>query len=242
MTNINKCGVLTRTATAIVVIGSMFLTSCVSTAVDPANMTSSEIALRQRQTEDIRIAQGVVTGAAVGAAGGALIAALAGGDGRAIARGAIAGGLVGGVVGGVDANNVNQATRVESGQQDRYRQVIANADRAIAHYRRTNATAASLVSSENTRVARLNAEFRSGKIDKAGYRRKMANAKSNVAILDSQISRADRDISDLRSEGRSGPTAGKIAELQAEKSRLQHQRDALKVAYSRVTDEIDLNV
>lgn len=231
---------VSRVAIAPMLVASLFLTSCVSTAIDPANMSPAEIALRQQQTEDIRIVQGVATGAIVGAAGGALLAAVTGGDSRAVTRGAIIGGMVGGVAGGVDANNVNRGARSQSSQQAQYRATIESANKAIAFYRRSNSTASSLVSSENSRVSRLNADFQAGRIDRASYRRQLANAGGNVAILDSRIGRAERDISALRSSG--APASSQIAALQAEKRRLQNQRDALKKAYSRVPDEINLAV
>lgn len=232
-----------RKLVAPILICALLATSCATTSGDPSTMTSAEIALRQKQNEDIRIAQGVATGAALGAAGGALIAALAGGDGRSIARGAIAGGVIGGVAGGIDANNVNQNARAEAGQQDRYRSIIANADHNIAHYRRMNGVTSQLISEENSRIARLNGDYRSGKVDKAEYRRKLSGASGNLSIIDGQISKVDRDITDLRSEGRNGaPVSSKVAALQAEKSRLQSQRSALKTAYSRVPDDINLGV
>lgn len=232
-----------RKLVAPILISALLVTSCTTVSGDPSTMSRAEIALRQRQNEDVRIAQGVATGAVLGAAGGALIAALAGGDGRSIARGAIAGGVIGGVAGGVDANNVNRNARAEAGQQDRYRTIIANADHNIAHYRRMNGLASQLVSEENSRIARLNGEYRSGKVDKAEYRRKLSGARGNISLIDGQIGKVDRNISDLRSEASNGaPVSSKISALQAEKNRLQSQRNALKTAYSRVPGDINLGV
>lgn len=232
-----------RKLVAPILICAFLATSCATTSGDPATMTSAEIALRQRQNEDVRIAQGVATGAIIGAAGGALLAALAGGDSNSIARGAIAGGVIGGVAGGVDANNVNRNARAEAGQQDRYRTIIANADHNIAHYRRMNGLTSQLISEENARIARLNGEYRAGRVDKAKYRSQLSNARSNLSLVDGQISKVDRNISDLRNEGKNGaPVSSKVATLQAEKSRLQAQRKALATAYSRVPDDINLGV
>jgi uncharacterized protein YcfJ len=234
---------VTRKLIAPALVGVLMLTSCTTVSGDPSTMSSAEIALRQRQNEDVRIAQGVATGAVIGAAGGALIAALAGGDGRSIAQGAIAGGVVGGVAGGIDANNVNKGARAEAGQQDRYRAVIANADHNIAHYRRMNSVTSQLIAEENGRIGRLNGEYRAGKVDKAEYRRKLSGARGNLSIIDGQISKVERDIKDLRSEGQNGaPVSSRVAELQGEKNRLQVQRNALVTAYSRVPDDINLGV
>lgn len=234
---------LTRIFIAPVLVGTLLLTSCTTVSGDPSTMSPAEIALRQRQNEDIRIAQGVATGAVIGAAGGALIAALTGGDGRSIARGAIAGGVVGGVAGGVDAHNVNQGARAQAGQQDRYRAIIANADHNIAHYRRMNSVTSQLIAEENGRIGRLNGEYRAGRVDKAEYRRRMSGARGNLSIIDGQIGKVERDINDLRSEGQNGaPVSSKVAQLQGEKNRLQAQRNALVAAYSRVPDDINLGV
>ncbi|MCW1754159.1 MULTISPECIES: hypothetical protein [Rhizobium] len=234
---------LTRKFIAPVLIGTLLVTSCTTVSGDPSTMSSAEIALRQRQNEDVRIAQGVATGAVLGAAGGALLAALTGGDGRSIARGAITGGVIGGVAGGIDANNVNRGARAEAGQQDRYRTIIANADHNIAHYRRMNGVTSQLIAEENGRIGRLNGEYRAGKVDKGEYRRRLSGARGNLSIIDGQISKVERDISDLRSEGQNGaPVSSRVAQLQGEKSRLQSQRNALVTVYSRVPDDINLGV
>lgn len=234
-----------RKAALVSVLGtSLLLTSCVSTPIDPSTMTPAEITLRQQQNEDLRIVQGVATGAALGAATGALFAALSSrGDSRAIARGAIVGGLVGGVAGGVDANNVNQGARAQASQQAQYREVIASANKVIASYRKSNAAVAQLIASENSRISRLNGELHSGRIDAAGYRRQLGDAKGRVELVDQRISRTERDLDALRSARSDGaPVSAQITALQVEKTRLQQQRNALRSAYSRVPAAVGLGV
>lgn len=224
---------------ALTVSASIVLSACTTTAIDPSTMSKTEIAMRQQQNENVRVLQGAATGAAIGAIGGAALAAVLGGDGKAIARGAVAGGLVGGVAGANDANNVNNGARAEASEQSRYRTIIANADKNIAHYRRMASYASTLVSQENAQISSLNNQFHKGSIDRATYRSKMQNAQSNLKVVDGQIEKANSDISDLKTVLAQGaPVSGKIAQLQAEKAALLRERNALRNAYSRVPKDV----
>ena len=220
---------------------SVALSGCVTATPPKANMSPTEAALRQKQTENVRIVQGVATGAAIGAVlGGGLALIASGGDKKAMLRGAGVGALAGGVMGGVDANNVNQKTRAEAAQQDQLKAVIANANKNIAHYKSMANMTAKLASEERSNISRLNKSYQNGELDVAGYRSQLGYARENLRIVDGQISDVDRDINDLQkySPGNT-QVAAKVASLKSTKASLVRQRENLASSYSRVPSEIN---
>ncbi len=224
-----------RRGTIAVVAAASLLSACVTSG---AGLSADEQQLRQ--TERIRLAQGVVGGAVLGAAAGALLAAALGGDDRQIAHGAIAGAAVGGVAGAADAGNVNAHARAQYEQQQSLENQIAAADRNIAEYRKVTDAARRIAASERASIARLNGEFARGEVTAAQYRAELVNARGNLAALTSQIRNAEQDIADLDQSGASGHPAGasRKARLVEEKTRLEQERATLERIYLGVPSQV----
>lgn len=217
---------------------TMLVSGCntTSTAVDPSNMTPTEIALRQQQTERTRIVQGVATGAVIGALAGAAIGAVAGGDSKSITRGAIIGGVGGGVVGGADANRVNQQTRGIAAEQDGLRKVIASADKNIAYYSKASGLTQKLAAEDANRIANSKKRLASGAISKDAYKKEVNNARANVKLVDQYVKDADQDIADLKratSGSNSAAAQQRVRELTAQRNQLKTQLSRMQTAVSR---------
>lgn len=204
--------------------------------VNASSATSTEIALRQQQTEHTRIATGVATGAVIGALAGAAIGALAGGNSKSTLRGALIGGVGGGVVGGMDANRVNQQTRMVAREQNDLRQVIASADKNIAYYRRASTLTQKLANEDASRLQNGKKQLASGSLSRAAYTREVDNARSNAQLVDQYVKNADQDISDLRrasANSNSDAARQRIAQLTAERNQLKSQLARMQTAISR---------
>jgi|GEM_PF-6432151 len=209
---------------------------CSTVAIDPDTMSPAEVALRQEQNERVRIMQGVATGAGIGAVIGGGLAAIMGGDANDIMKMAALGAVAGGMAGGADANRVNSGAGAQSAEQQKYKQIIANANTNIAYYKSVNKNASAVVREANRDVSKLNAQYKSGAISKAEYRSEMASARGNVRILDGNLNKIDTDINDLQTSGVN--VSSKINTLKAQKRALERERDALVKAYSRVPSDV----
>ncbi|PRX10065.1 UNVERIFIED_ORG: hypothetical protein BCL66_105251 [Martelella mediterranea] len=220
-------------STMVVVLAT---SSCSTVAIDPDTMSPAEVALRQEQNERVRIMQGVATGAGIGALIGGGLAAVMGGDGDDILKMAALGAVAGGMAGGADANRVNSGAGAQAAEQQRYKQVIANANNNIAYYKGVNRNASTIVRDANRDVSKFNAQYKSGAISKSDYRSKMASARGNVRILDGNLNKIDTDINDLQNSGVN--VSSKVNTLKAQKRALERERDALVKAYSRVPSDV----
>nr|WP_320143340.1 hypothetical protein [uncultured Cohaesibacter sp.] len=224
-------------------IASLALAGCVTTQQPTGSLSPTEMAMRQKQNENVRILQGVATGAAVGAIVGGGLGLLLGGDEKSMAQGAMIGALGGGVFGAADAQRVNKEAGAQAAQQDQLKGVIANAEKNIAHYQEMANFARQLAAEEKAEIDRLNAQLSAGQLAPDAYRAQMSSARGNVKIVNSQISNVDRDISDLEGATKKGMNVKKqIAELKAQKVSLETQRDALVSAYSRVPSEVGVTI
>ncbi len=228
---------------AMVVVTSLSLSGCITTSQPPAEMSPTEMAMRQKATENKRMVQGVVTGAVVGAVVGGGLALLMGGDERAMARGAGLGALAGGTMGGMDAHRVNKEAGAEISKQDELKAIIAEADKNIAHYKQLASQTGKLAAERNKQIADLNSNYSSGELDAEGYRSNMRGSTDIVRVVNGEISEVDRDISDLEGIAKGGKKVGpQIAGLKQQKASLEKQRDALVLAFSRVPKEIGVSV
>ncbi len=224
---------------------SMTISGCIATKQPNEHLTPTEIALRQKQTEHKRIIQGVATGALIGAAvGGGLGLILSGGDKRSMLRGAGIGALAGGVFGGVDANNVNKETREVSAEQDELKSIIAATEKSIAYYRSMASMTAKLTANAKEQIPRMNASYQAGTLNQDTYRNQMRSARENMRIVNDQVENVERDINDLEAvkKDKKLKVDAQIAKLKAQKKALITQRDELQMAYSRVPDEIGLDI
>ena len=229
--------------TALMLAASMMLSGCITTTQPTENMSPTEIAMRQKATENKRMVQGVVTGAVVGAVVGGGLALLMGGDERAMVRGAGIGALAGGTMGGMDAHRVNKQAGAQASKQDELKAIIAGANKNIAHYKKMSSYTATLVAERNKKIADLNSNYSAGELDAETYRANMSGARRTVRLVNGEISEAERDISDLENIAKSGKKVGpQIAGLKKQKASLEKQRDALVVAFSRVPKEIGVSV
>ncbi len=222
---------------------SLALSGCVTTQQPTGTLSPTEMAMRQKETENVRIVQGVATGAAVGAIVGGGLGLLLGGDERSMAKGALIGAIGGGALGAADANRVNQQAGAQAAEQGQLKSIIANAEKNIATYKSMASYTSQLVAEEQAEIERLNGMLSTGQLDATAYRAQMASAQSNVKIVNGQISNADRDIKDLEGAAKNGMQVTKqIEELKAQKASLVAQRDALVSAYSRVPSEVGVTI
>lgn len=242
---------VSRLIASAVVVVALGVSGCASSTgmsgIQPASAqpASAKHAVQLKAISTKRIGEGIATGAMVGAAAGGLITLLRGGNANQVVQGAFVGGMIGAAGGAIFAASVNKGAQQQADEQKRYQAVLADADANIATYKRAAATAAAVAASENTRVARLNAELRAGQISAAQYRSEIADAKDNVASLNRLIQSASYDVDDMTTMiGTTGPDPLKArkAALVEQKSSLERQRDALVEAYSRVTPDVGLKI
>ena len=224
-------------------VASLALAGCVTTQQPTGTLSPTEMAMRQKQNENVRILQGAATGAVVGAVVGGGLGLLLGGDERSMAKGAMIGALGGGVLGAADAQRVNNQAGAQAAQQDQLKAVIANAEKNISHYQEMSNYTRQLTAEKEAEIARLNGMLSAGELAPEDYRARMSNARSNVQLVNGQISNVDQDISDLEGAAKNGMDVKKqISDLKAQKASLVVQRDALVTAYSRVPTEIGVTI
>ena len=230
---------------AILLAVSTSVSGCIATNQPTEHLTPTEIALRQKQTEHVRVVQGIATGALIGAVvGGGLGLIVSGGDKRSMLRGAGIGAIAGGVLGGVDANRVNKETREVAKEQDELKTIIEATNKNIAYYRSMATMTAKIAANANEQIPHMNASYQAGTLDQQTYRNKLSGARENLRIADMQIANVDRDISDLESvkKNKQLKVDAQITKLKKEKEALTKQRDALHAAYSRVPTDIGISI
>ncbi len=153
---------------------------------------------------------------------------------------------LGGLAGRASGQYVNTRTRDFSNQQQGYRSIIAAADQDIANYRSLNATTSRLVGQQRSKVARLNAQYKAGSLQKDQYRAQIASADTNLRTLRNQTSAIDKQISVMQEDSQKISQSGastsqldtRIARLRAEKTRLESNRSALARVYSDVPSDV----
>ena len=212
--------------TAVVVALSMVLGACVTEQQEnPAALTAAERDLRTK-TEDQRKADSAVTGAAGGAVAGALIGYLIGGWSGAL-YGAAAGGIAGGAVGYGYGSYMNARAREYSSAEARAAAVTRSADETLTYYNQVNASARTILSEQETKIAQLNSAYKSRAINKEQFQAQLASADNNEASLKQQLAGLDTQLNSMRTD----PQA---AQLSQQIEQLQQQRDSLKDTYDRL--------
>lgn len=231
-------------AVAVVAALALIVGACSGTGGPVAmsgNLSPAARTLQQQQVEHQRVQEGVVTGAIIGGLVGAGVGALVSNN---RGQGALIGGLIGAGVGagagGAYAQNVNRQTRQVAAEQDAARRTIRSADAAIASYRRQASSASQIASSESARIEALNRRYRAGSITAAEYRREIAGARQNIALIERSRASADSDIATAQRAAANG-TSGmndRVAQLRAQRNQLDAQLSRLRSAYSRIPNEV----
>ncbi len=203
---------------------------------DPSTLTAAEKDLRTK-TEQQRKAESTVAGAAGGAVLGAITGYLIGGwSGAAI--GAATGGVAGAAMGYGYGSYMNARARQYSNAEARAAAVTQSANQTLAYYDQVNASARTILSEQETKVARLNDEYQRKAITKEQYRSQLASASTNAADLNQQLAGIDTQLSNMRSDPQAAALAVQIEQLQEKRNSLKETYDRLLQLYGTVPDDV----
>ncbi len=203
---------------------------------DSGGLTPAEQQLRAK-TEEKRKVESTMAGAAGGAVLGALTGYLIGGwQGAAI--GAATGVAAGAVAGYSYGSYMNAKARTYSNAEARAAAVSKSADETLAYYDQVNASAQTILTEQQAKIEKLNADYRAGSVTKEQYRAQLASANTNQVDLQEQIVGADKQIGEMRSDTQSGNLTDKINQLQTKRDSLKQTYDQLVALYGTVPTEV----
>ena len=230
-----------RRATAVVAILSMLLSACVTTGdqEDPASLTPAEKALRSK-TEEQRKSDGAVAGAVAGMVAGALLGALLGGRNAAAGAliGAAAGGLAGGAIGYGYGSYMNARARSYSNAESRAAAITQSANSTLTYYNQVNASARTILSEQEAKVAKLNEDYKSRTITKEQFQKSLASANNNEANLKQQLDGLDTQLNSMKTDPQAARLSQQIQQLQQTRDSLKETYDRLLQIYGTVPAEI----
>lgn len=231
-----------RRVAAAVAILSILLSACVTgQEEDPASLTASEKDLRAK-AEEQRKTESAMTGAIVGAVAlgilGAVLGARGGNLGAGLAMGALAGAAIGGMAGVAYGSYANAKARKYANAEARATEVSKGADETLAYYNQVNASAQTMLSEQQMKVAQLNEQYRAKAITKEQFQKGMASSNRNETIIKDQIAGIDKQINEMKTDEQSQALARQIQQLEQQRDGLKQTYDKLLQLYGTVPAEV----